>query len=123
MTDRTPASLVEGYYETIDAPDYDGLAELLAPDFTQSRGDRTIDGRDAFVRFMREERPNTDTTHDVDAVLESEDLTVALGRLRRSDGSISFGFADAFTVENNRLARLVTYSNARVDRDVTEPVD
>ena len=121
MADTTATSLVRGYYESIDAPDYDRLAELLAPDFVQHRGDRTIDGRDEFVRFMREERPNTDTTHEVDAVFESGELAVVLGRLMRADGSISFGFADAFTVKASQLSRLVTYSNARVDRDVTDP--
>ena len=56
------------YYEAIDAGDYDRLRALLAPGFVQRRPDRTFDGRESFVRFMREERPRTDTDHVVDAV-------------------------------------------------------
>ena len=131
MADRDAASLARAYYRTIDAGDYDGLADLLAGDFVQVRGDRTLEGRETFVRFMREERPETDTTHEVDAVYLADapaggsgpsdrgsggTTGVAVrGRLRRADGSVWFGFVDAFDVVHGRLSRLVTYANARVD--------
>lgn len=112
---RDPASLARGYYRSMDVGDYEALAALLAPVFTQVRGDRTIEGREAFVRFVAEERPETDTTHEIDAVYREEGgPEVAIrGRLLRADGSVWFGFVDVFEVADGRLARLVTYTNDR----------
>jgi len=64
--DPDPAALARAYYDALDAGEYDRLASLLAPEFVQRRPDRTFEGRDRFVAFMRDERPNTDTTHAVD---------------------------------------------------------
>ena len=116
MSGADPESLALAYYEAIDSGDYERLADRLAPDFRHVRGDRTIEGRDAFVRFMRQGRPRTDTTHEVDAVFvaDSGDEVTVRGRLLRADGSVWFGFVDAFEVEGNRLARLTTYTNGRV---------
>lgn len=114
-------SPVRPYYRTIDEGDYETLADLLTPGFRQVRGDRTIEGREAFVRFMRDDRPETDTTHEVDAVYrrdsdaESPDEVAVRGRLRRGDGSVWFGFVDVFELDDGRLDRLVTYSNQRVE--------
>ena len=116
MTGTDPESLARAYYESIDAGDYEPLSGLLAPEFTQVRGDRTIEGREAFVRFMREERPETDTTHEVDEVYLSTAGDVAVrGRLRRADGSVWFGFVDGFEVAGERFVGLATYTNARVE--------
>ena len=130
MPGRDPAALARGYYRSIDVGDYEALAALLAPDFVQVRDDRTIDGREAFVRFVAEERPDADTAHEVDAVYRaagdgdeevgggrddvvSHDIAVR-GRLLRADGSVWFGFVDAFEVEGGRLSGLTTYTNGRV---------
>jgi len=51
------------YYTAIDEDRYDDLTDLLATEFVHERPDRTLDGRETFVAFMREERPRTDTTH------------------------------------------------------------
>jgi ketosteroid isomerase-like protein len=56
---------VRTYYESIDAGAYDALRPLLAPGFVHDRPDRTFEGRDRFVSFMRDERPDPDTTHDL----------------------------------------------------------
>ena len=61
--DHTPVGAVRAYYEAIDAGEYDRIRRLLAPEFVQRRPDRTLAGRDAFVGFMRDRRPRTDTTH------------------------------------------------------------
>jgi ketosteroid isomerase-like protein len=123
MADREPATLARAYYESIDAGEYDRLANLLAPAFRHVRGDRTIEGPEAFVRFMRDERPVIDTTHAVDAVYRPEgtdggaESGVAVrGRLLRADGTVWFGFVDVFEVAEGRLVRLVTYTNGRVGR-------
>ncbi|MFC7235398.1 nuclear transport factor 2 family protein [Halosegnis marinus] len=106
--DRTGA--VRAYYDALDAGDYGRLRDLLGPEFRQERGDRTFEGREAFVSFMRDDRPETDTTHAVDAVYESDAGVVAEGTLRRADGSVWFRFADAFAFEGEEIAELRTYT-------------
>ena len=120
MPDRDVEALVRGYYESIDAGAYDRLARLLEPTFRHVRSDRTLEGRGPFVRFMRDERPVTDTTHEVDAVFEEvrdiggdTDVLAVRGRLLRADGSVWFGFVDVFEVAGGRLAGLTTYTNGR----------
>ncbi|PSP56407.1 nuclear transport factor 2 family protein [Halobacteriales archaeon QH_7_66_36] len=103
--------LARAYYEAIDADEYERLRGLLADDFRQERGDMTLDGVDAFVRFMREERPETDTSHAVEAVYGSSDGVAVEGVLRRADGSVWFRFVDVFRVEDGRVALLRTYTH------------
>ncbi|ADD05011.1 DUF1486 family protein [Natrialba magadii ATCC 43099] len=118
--------LVRRYYDALDAHDYDALESVLAPEFTQRRPDRTFESRTAFIQFMREERPNPETTHELEEVVAGRDagdgdgdsnsstdeLTVAArGRVCDESGEL-FEFADFFTVdrEQGRLVRLETYS-------------
>ncbi len=115
MPEADPEALVRGHYRDLDAGDYDGLAGRLTPGFRHVRGDRTLEGREAFVRFMRDERPQTDTAHAIDAVYAGDGEVAARGRLLRADGSVWFGFVDVFSLEDGRLAELVTYSNARLE--------
>ncbi|QLG61272.1 nuclear transport factor 2 family protein [Halorarum salinum] len=81
---------VRRYYRAIDDADYDSLAALLGPEFVHRRPDRTLSGRDEFVRFMREGRPRTDTVHAVDAVYRTVDGDAREGAgadaHRRGDG-------------------------------------
>lgn len=106
-----PAELARTYYEAIDGDDYEQLTDVLAPDFVQERADRTFEGREAFVSFMREDRPETDTTHELHHVVADGDRVVVEGTLLRADGSEWFRFADAFAVEDGRLSHLLTYSH------------
>jgi len=103
-------ALARSYYEAIDAGDYDELRELLAPEFTQIRGDRTFEDREAFVSFMRDDRPETDTTHEIEHVTADGDRVVVEGVLRRANGDEWFRFADTFAIENGALASLRTYT-------------
>lgn len=105
-----PATLARRYYRTIDRGDYQGLTDLLAPAFTHYRPDRTIEGREPFVRFMREKRPETDTSHDVEAVYTSEEGVAIEGLLRRADGSEWFRFVDVFRVDGAVLLECRTYT-------------
>lgn len=105
-----PATLARSYYEAIDEDEYDRLRELLLAEFTQERSDRTFESREAFVSFMRDDRPETDTTHEVEHVTADGDRVVVEGTLRRSNGEVWFRFADAFAIEDGRLASLRTYS-------------
>ena len=118
MSDETPVSdatsreaAVRAYYDAIDDGDYDRLAALLRPTFTHYRPDRTIEGRERFVRFMREDRPMTDTDHVVDAVYPNGVGVAARGRLLDADGEELFGYVDVFAFEDGAIAGLETYTD------------
>jgi len=107
----TAADTARDYYAAIDGDDYDRLRGLLAAGFVHDRPDRTIEGRDRFVRFMREERPQTDTEHVVAAVYEHGDEVAVRGRLAGADGERLFGFVDVFYTEESRIERIETYTD------------
>lgn len=103
--------VVTGYYDAIDAGAYDRLAAFLAPEFVHRRPDRTLDGREQFVTFMRKDRPRTDTEHVLDEVVVGDETVFARGRLRAADGGDLFGFVDAFRVADGRIESLTTYTD------------
>ncbi|MFC7202778.1 nuclear transport factor 2 family protein [Haloferax namakaokahaiae] len=114
--DSELTDLARRYYEAIDDKRYDDLRAVLAPEFVQYRGDMTLDGRDEFVSFMREDRPNKETSHVLDGIEttsgtkgdEGETEVVVEGRLLDADGEVMFGFRDRFRVEHGQLAELKT---------------
>ncbi|ARS89039.1 nuclear transport factor 2 family protein [Natrarchaeobaculum aegyptiacum] len=89
---------VRRYYDALDAHEYGPLESVLAPGFVQRRPDRTFESREAFVQFMREERPNPDTSHDLESVLVDGDRVAVRGRVRDAD-EVLFEFADFFALE------------------------
>ncbi|MFB9824562.1 nuclear transport factor 2 family protein [Halobaculum roseum] len=123
------------YYRAIDAAAYDDLSALLAPAFVHDRPDRTLSGREEFVRFMREERPRTDTEHRIDGVYvdsgadddggglvrgdrdgDGAATEVAVrGRLLDDEGGELFGFVDVFEFaspdSDAAVAHLTTYTD------------
>ncbi|AFZ72381.1 nuclear transport factor 2 family protein [Natronobacterium gregoryi] len=106
-----PAALVRQYYDALDENDYAALESVLAPAFVQRRPDRTFENREAFVQFMREKRPNTDTNHDLESIVVDADRERVAVRGRVVDGdTLLFEFADFFELEDGRLVRLETYS-------------
>lgn len=131
MTPDVPAGPVaqaRAYYRALDSKDYDLLAALLAPGFVHERPDRTLEGRERFVRFMREERPSTDTSHPVDGVYRlaggggedggrpssdgaAEAEVAVRGRLLAADGRKLTGFVDVFTFADGQMGRLRTYTD------------
>ncbi|TQQ82588.1 nuclear transport factor 2 family protein [Halonotius terrestris] len=105
------ADRVSEYYRCLDDDEYDTLCSLLDPDFVQRRPDRSFDDREAFVSFMADERPVTDTTHEVVALCESTAGLAAYGELRGPDGDTLFEFIDVFQfAADGRIAALDTYS-------------
>jgi ketosteroid isomerase-like protein len=104
-----PRDLARTYYHAIDAGDYDALADVLAPEFVHERPDRTFDGRDRFVAFVRDDRPRTDTEHAIDELYDGAGGVAVRGRLLGSDGDELFAFVDAFEVADGALVRLTTY--------------
>jgi ketosteroid isomerase-like protein len=121
MTDG--ADRARAYYRALDEADYGGLADLLAEGFVHERPDRTVDGRDRFVEFMREERPQTDTDHRVEAVFaarggagsrddgEAGGSIAVQGRLLAADGSVITGFVDVFSLDDAGIERIETYTD------------
>lgn len=103
--------LVDEYYRAIDTGSYRSLHDLLTWEFVQVRPDRTLEGRERFVSFMREERPDPDTTHEVEAVFTNGDGVAVEGRLLRASGEEWFRFVDVFDLEDGRLASLRTYTD------------
>lgn len=113
------ASLVREYYDALDDGDYEALRDVLAPDFRQERGDRTFDSRDAFLSFMRDDRPRFDTRHDIERVYSGPDGDVAVaGRLIATDaagaadaGDVLFDFLDVFEIQAGEIRGLRTFAD------------
>lgn len=104
--------LVRAYYAALDEHEYDRFGSLLAPEFRQERPDMTHDGRAAFVEFMREQRPQTSTSHPIATVYRAgEGSLAAKGRLVGPDGEVITGFVDVFTVVDGRIAAVETYTD------------
>lgn len=103
-------AMARAYYRALDEHDYEGLADLLAPTFCHDRPDRTIEGREAFVRFMREERPQTETSHPVDGVYTGSSGVTVAGRLLDRNGDLIVAFVDAFSFELEAITRIETHT-------------
>lgn len=115
------AQLVERYYDAIDDGDGEALASVLAPAFRHNRPDRTIEGRERFVTFMLQERPRMDTVHAIDTVFlpqdsdpdhesHEEEAVAVHGRLFGDDGEELFAFVDLFTVSEDGIQQLRTFT-------------
>lgn len=105
-----PTRVARAYYAALDDEDYERLAALLEEGFVQHRPDRTLAGRERFVRFMREERPATDTTHAIEGVYADDRGAAAEGRLVGADDSPITGFVDVFSIDGDRIVELRTYT-------------
>lgn len=112
MTEHTDSGeqLVRAYYESLDSGAYDRLEKLLAPEFVHERPEMTLSSRAEFVAFMRDERPRTDTAHLIETVYRAAGGTefAAKGRLVADEETIT-GFADLFTMTDDRIERIETY--------------
>lgn len=104
------STLVAEYYRCLDDDEYETLRSILHPEFVQQRPDRTFESREAFVEFMRSERPQTDTTHRVDTLLESAGSLAASGRLFDTEGTELFEFIDVFQFDEERIRGVDTFS-------------
>ncbi|AHG00216.1 hypothetical protein HALLA_16830 [Halostagnicola larsenii XH-48] len=104
-------ALVRRYYDALDDHEYETLEGLLDPGFVQQRPDRTFESREAFVQFMREKRPNPDTSHDLVELVVDDDRgrIAARGRVLEGEQEL-FEFADFFELVGDSIVRLETYS-------------
>lgn len=111
MAPKERADRVRAYYRALDEHDYDRLASLLAPSFVQRRPERTLQGPDRFVRFMRTERPNDRTSHPIDAIYRSGDNEIAArGRLLDDAGERITAFVDVFAFGDRGIESVRTYT-------------
>ncbi|WP_136688520.1 nuclear transport factor 2 family protein [Halorhabdus amylolytica] len=102
---------VRSFYDALDDHRYDRLADLLAPDFVHDRPGLTLEGRDRFVQFMREERPDPDTSHPVDAIYrDGGGELAARGRLLDDDGEEMAAFVDVFGFGDDGIESVRTYT-------------
>jgi ketosteroid isomerase-like protein len=106
-------TLVREYYRSIDEKEYATLTDVLAGGFVHRRPDRTVEGREEFVAFMRDDRPDRDTEHELGAIYTERDgdRIAAEGRLLRADGSEWFGFVDSFEVGSGGILEVRTYTD------------
>lgn len=104
--------LVSAYYESLDTQTYDRLETLLHPEFVHERPDMTLSGRDEFIRFMRDDRPNTDTSHPIDALYPADNSAeiAVRGRLLSADDALITGFVDIFSFDAERIERIRTFT-------------
>ncbi len=109
-TPTEPRECARAYYRALDDDEYDLLATLLGPDFVHDRPDMTLEGRDRFVTFMREERPMTETSHPLDAVYGQNGAELAVrGRLLGPDGTELTAFVDVFRFDGHQITRIETF--------------
>lgn len=108
----SPQAVARAYYRALDTDDYELLGNLVTAGFVHHRPDMTLEGRKRFVEFMREERPQTDTTHPVDAMYRQTagDELVVRGRLLASDDTMIVRFTDVFSFEGKKIAGIRTFT-------------
>ncbi len=105
-------SLAREYYRSIDDDEYETLVRILGGGFVHRRPDRTIEGREEFVAFMRGGRPEQETTHVVESIYAAEDGDIAAeGELFDSDGEPWFRFVDIFEIGPGGIESIRTYTD------------
>lgn len=106
-------TLAREYYRSIDDDEYETLAEILSEEFVHRRPDTTISSRETFVAFMRDERPERDTTHVVESVYDDDDGNAAVeGRLLDPNGEEWFRFVDTFDIGDDGIECVRTYTSS-----------
>lgn len=98
------------YYRALDTDSYAALTDLLAPGFVHVRPDRTFDGVDQFIRFMRDDRPITGTTHDISNMYYGAEGVAAIGALTRNDRTL-MRFVDVFAINTDGITAIETYTD------------
>lgn len=106
----TGNDIVEEYYRVLDEDEYGRLQELLTEDFVHQRPDMTIDGRDEFLNFMANGRPEKTTTHEVNKLHSTNATVVVEGTLYKSSGEKWFSFADVHEIVDSQINMIRTYT-------------
>lgn len=94
-------------FESIDASDWAGLAELFHPHAVYERpGYAPLVGRERVLRFYREERVVASGNHEIDGIVVEPNAGACWGRLRATlkDGSrADVQFADVYYFEDGQI--------------------
>jgi len=105
----SPAIVTE-YYRCLDEHEYETLKSVLAADFMQYRPDRTFEDRTAFISFMRDDRPLTNTRHRIETVKQAPESIAVYGRLLDSNEEEVLSFIDVFEIsEEGTITNLRTH--------------
>jgi ketosteroid isomerase-like protein len=121
VTEEERERLADAYFEALDAPDYDALRSVFAPDIVYLYPDAApIEGLDDAIRFFEEEKPTSDTDHHITQYVHGPSVTVAEGvSTGLLDGDpFESHFCDVIEFDDGRIDRLAVYS--RVQRDPDE---
>ena len=114
---RDPESVLESYYEHVDADDTEALLELFADDVRYERpGQGVIDGIEELRAFYERDRPLENGHHEVDRLFVDGDSAAVRGRFSGvQDGDeVTFGFADHHEFDADGL---ITDRWSYTDRD------
>lgn len=106
-------ALVRAYYEALDSHGYDRLESLLAPEFVHDRPDMSLDSREEFVTFMRDDRPEMETTHRIESVFQTGQGSpfAVQGELLDKGGNTITGFVDIVSVSDGKIVGIKTYTD------------
>jgi ketosteroid isomerase-like protein len=117
MSNFADPDAVRSYYERVDDGAYEALLDLFAGDVTYDRpGQDPIRGIEDLETFYREERPLSNGSHVVEALVVDGDRVAVQGRFEGEQGgeTVDFGFADFHTFdEDGDIVHRHTYT----DRD------
>lgn len=108
MVDRE--QIARRYYRTLDEHDYETLSSLLTETFVHERPDQSFDGRERFVRFMRDQRPQTDTSHPIDRIYRDGARLAVEGRLLDAEGERITRFVDVLRFDDGSIDAIRTYT-------------
>lgn len=109
-------SVLQDYYEFVDAGRYNDLVSLFAEDVHYERpGQDAIDGRAALRAFYETGRPLEDGTHEIHDIIVDGTTAAVRGTFtgRQNGERVAFDFADIHELEDGKIARRYTFT----DRD------
>lgn len=121
MNTNTREKLADAYFDALDAPDYESLRSVFATDIVYRYPDATpLEGIETAIRFFEEDKPTSDTDHDVTRYVHGEDATVAEGfstGVVDGDPFESY-FCDVleFTEDEERISDLAVYARSEPAR-------
>lgn len=109
-------NIVKIYYRSLDNHKYDKLKDILYPEFTHYRPDRTIETRKSFISFMKNQRPNKNTTHKIDEIYTKKKEIAIKGQLQKNQNKKLFEFIDVFTFTQKtktKIKQIKTYTKTQ----------
>ncbi len=110
------AEKLQAYYQAVDSGDLKRLFSLFHEDIVYLRGQRTIEGLEAFRAFYRQGRAIREGKHTLHQILIEPPEAAVRGRFsgRLKDGEpVQVDFVDFFWFEGDKIIRRETYFRGR----------